>query len=168
MDEREELRIEAACHRLLMRYATSVDRKDYDRYLAVFAPDIIWRRPDQPPLVGVDEIRKYFETIERKRRSLEHPEGHTQRHLFTTVDIEVLNADSARGISYALVYRDETPPDGGPSTMREPELLVEYDHVFRRTDAGWRIAEHEARHVFRISSYAKRLSASEADALKRP
>lgn len=165
MTDQEEIVIEAACRRLLMRYATAVDRKDYDLYLTVFDAGAVWRRPGQPPLVGVEEIRRYFDVIEAKRRTPEHPDGHVQRHLFTTVHIDIIDADTARGISYALVYRDETPPEG-PSTMREPELLVEYDHLFRRTEKGWLIAEHEARHVFRIAAYAQRLSPSEATAIK--
>jgi ketosteroid isomerase-like protein len=151
--------IESSCRRLLMRYATSVDRKDYDTYMSVFAPEAIWRRPGQPPLTGAVQIRKFFDLLDAQRRTAERPTGHLHRHLFTTVHIDVLDANTARGIAYALVFREENP-QGGPASMRPPEMLVQYDDLFRKTADGWLIYEHDISHVFRVDSYANNMYAS--------
>ena len=89
MTDLETFVIEAACKRLLMRYATAVDRKDFAEVLTVFAPDATWQRPGQPLLEGAGQIRGFFEALEAKRRSPEFPDGHRQRHLFTTFDVEL-------------------------------------------------------------------------------
>lgn len=148
---------ESRCRAVLMRYAVCVDRRDWAGVVALFAKDAVWRRPQQPPLVGRAQILEFFETLDRRRR-LETPQGHLQRHLFTTVSIEPEGADTARGVAYAIVFRDEQYDGATVSEMRAPEVLVQYDDLFRRIDGCWLIAAHDSAHIFRASGYVPRLT----------
>jgi len=164
LTDEQQLSIEALCRRLLMRYAVAVDRKDYDTFLTAFADNAVWKRPGQPPMTGVAQIRKFFELLEAKRRSPSTPSGHVQRHLFTTVHIEAIHESLARGTAYALVFREEQP-SGGPERLRLPEVLVQYDDVFRLVAGQWLISEHDTQHVFRAADYGERITPAEAAAI---
>lgn len=165
MNEQAELQIEAACRRLLMRLAVAVDRNDHSMLLSAFSEDAVWRRPDQAPMIGHAKIRRFLELLLAKRTSLEFPNGHLHRHLMTTVHVEVLDDTQARGTAYALVFR-ESEPRILPAMIRTPELLVQYDDVFRLIPGtGWRIAEHQAQHVFRSDNYGTTLTPAEALAI---
>jgi hypothetical protein len=105
---------------------------------------------------------RFFEDLDRQRRRVT-PIGHVQRHLFTTVHIDVTDADAAKGIAYAIVYRDEESDGTAVSYMRMPEIVVQYDDIFRRTANGWMIADHQSTHVFREPNYVRRQVDLEAD-----
>lgn len=144
----QTLEAEASCRALLHRFFVALDSKDFGACVQVFAADLVWRRPGQDPMRGVEQARAFLENLEAQRRTSERPDGIRQRHLVTTSHIDVTSEDEARGVSYALVYRDETP-NGGASPLADADLLVEYHDVFKRVGGAWRIAEREARHVFK-------------------
>src|SRR5688572_23891212 len=148
-DVEEPGAIREACRQLLYRYAIAVDAREWDKVAACFVPDLIWRRPGMEPMRSHQDVLDFFHNMEARRA-----QAHPNRHLMTTISVEVESADRARSVAYALVYRD--PAFGGdlPSPMPDgPELVVEYKDVFARTADGWRIGDHEAIHVFRAPFY---------------
>jgi ketosteroid isomerase-like protein len=142
MDELQTLLIRDACRQLLMRYATTLDARDMDGFVDVFAEDLVWKRAGLEDLRSRADIRGFFREIYAKRNA------YIKRHNFTTVCIEPVDEHTATGISYAVVFTDYNFSGNYPSPMLPPELMMEYHHVFKKTPQGWKIARHETKYVF--------------------
>ena len=155
--------IESCCRELMGTYLTSVDSRDIERLLRTFAPDALWVRPGMAPMRSHAAIRAFLEAINEKHKA-ESPNGHLTRHLLTTLSITLLDHDRASGVAYALVFRVPQFDGHLPAPMPGPELVVEYRDIFENTELGWRIAHHEARHIFRSAQWTQLLT---VDELKR-
>ena len=131
-----------------MQYSTLLDAREMDAFVDLFAEDLVWKLQDAEPLHTRAELRAHFDRMFEKRRA-ENPHGYLKRHNFTTVCIEPIDAANAKSLAYALVYSDPKYAGKLPVPMNETELLVEYRHSFRNTAAGWKIASHESRYIFR-------------------
>jgi len=135
-----ERAIEQACTKLYHRMGLAADSNLLE-FLDLFTTDIVWTRP-ATVMRGHGEVRAFL-TAEAERTA-----SHVTRHLYTTVVIDVTDAEHASGRAYATIYRDEDPRGGLPVPMRLPELVVSYDTGFRREDGQWKISRHTATLVF--------------------
>ena len=152
--ERERLDAEASCRQLMMRYAAAMDLHDLELFMTVLSPDIHWVRPGMAPMCSHVEIRMFMENLWRARGAI-NP-NYLDVHLITTCSIEVEAADRARGATWCMMYSAPEHDGAGPAPMPAvPELIVLYRDRFVRLVDGWRIAEHEAEHLFRSPVYSK-------------
>jgi hypothetical protein len=140
LPEQEERAIELACTKLYHRMGLAADSNLLE-FLDLFTADIVWTRPTMT-MHGHDEVRAFL-TAEAERTAT-----HVTRHLYTTVVIEVIDAERASGRAYATIYRDENPRNGLPVPMQLPELVVSYDTGFGREDGQWKISQHTATVTF--------------------
>jgi SnoaL-like protein len=153
--------MESACRQAMSLYLVAVDTKNIDLMLQAFHPDAVWVRPGMAPMHGHAEIRRFFEAILQKHAA-HSVHGHLTRHCLTTISVTATeDAMRASGVAYALVYRDPTFNGVLPAPMPEPELLVEYRDTFAHSTDGWRILQHEARHIFRSERWGQQLSSKE-------
>jgi hypothetical protein len=152
--------MQCACRQAISLYLVACDRKDINQLLQAFERDAVWIRPGMGPMRGHAEIRAFFEAIFKKHAAISS-HGHLTRHCLTTVSITALEPKRASGVSYALVYRDATFNGILPTAMPEPELVVEYRDIFVEAEEGWRILQHEARHIFRSKLWGQQLSTDE-------
>lgn len=151
-DEIHLIAIQSACRELLARYALVLDLKDWGKLESVFAINAVFKRTDMAALIGLPQIQGYFEALETKRYNA--GENHLTCHYVTTVSIDVVGKGSAIGEAYVLVFRNRAHAEGLPCVLPiRPEILIEYHDQFTQTDIGWRIVAHEARHIFRSTSF---------------
>jgi hypothetical protein len=136
----EERAIEQACTKLYHRMGLAADSNLLD-FLDLFTTDIVWTRPTMT-MRGHDEVRAFL-AAEAERTA-----SHVTRHLYTTIVIDVIDADHASGRAYAMIYRDENPGDSRPVPMQLPELIVAYDTGFARETDQWKISRHTANLTF--------------------
>lgn len=136
MDDLARLLIERACLRLMTAYCTHLDNRETEAFLDLYTPEATWIRTEPLPaieLAGREAIRGFVE-----RRGADS----YSKHLVINPVIDVIDADTAKGVSFGMVVRG--PADGAlPVPMRGLELLVEYRDSFVRTAAGWRFARRE-------------------------
>lgn len=142
MERSKRLEIEQICTGLLSRYAVAVGDWDFDAFVGVFAEDGIWQRPGSPEMKGHVAIRAFME----KNR----PPDTICRHVNGTAQIDVVDDDNARGISYTTVYNYENHK-GGIAPMGGPDYVVEYRDRFRRVGDDWFIARRDTAVVFRAN-----------------
>ncbi|MCY1354031.1 SnoaL-like domain protein [compost metagenome] len=139
MTELDRLVIEQACRRLITAYCLAADHNDCDGFLAAFSQNARWVRPTGGAIEGHAALRAFF---------LSRPPNATVRHVATNELIEVNDADNARGISYATVYRHSG--DGGiPGPAEALQSLIEYRDEYCRTPDGWRIRSRHGTTVLR-------------------
>lgn len=144
--------VDAACRQLMMRYAASMDLKDIDGMVEVFASNLLWERPGMAPMRTHADIREFFRHFWMQR----HAENADwfDVHLLTTCSIVVNSSDEATGHTWCVMYSAPGHKGPAPAVMPErPELIVLYRDRFHRFDVGWRIVEHKAEHLFRSPVY---------------
>jgi len=116
---------------LIARLAHLADGGDIDEYVDQFTADATWGGGRHPIRRGHAEIREGV----RARRALgQMGPGTESIHVVTTTCIEI-EGDRATGRSVYHYYRDV-----GSAAPTLCSLGV-YADVFRRTEAGWRLAE---------------------------
>jgi ketosteroid isomerase-like protein len=142
MSPQERLLAEAACIRLQHRYCITADRCDVEGFVALFTPDAAITVPEHPPFVGRDAIRAAMQALADT--------GVTNRHVTTNSVIDVLNAESARGVCYLTVYASAATPDAqGFRPLDLPTTVGEYDDQFQMSAEGWRFKSRRLTRVFR-------------------
>ena len=138
MTEDERRAIEQDCLKLIATYAIAADSHDAERFVGIFAEDGQWIRP-KASIAGHAALRAFM---------LQRPRSVLSRHVSTNALVDVTGPDTARGISYAIVYKHEGH-EGGEAPLDGPESIVEYRDEFIRTPDGWRIAVRRSTSVFR-------------------
>lgn len=143
MEDVSEAAIERACARLVLASLRAFDERDWVAYANLFTEDGVFIRANAPdaPLAGRDAIRAAL---------AERPNSRLTRHLCTNLDIEVLDAEHARGFCYLLLYAgDESQPRTAAGWPADGVQRVgEYRDTFVRKREGWRIERREGRLVF--------------------
>ncbi len=117
----------AAIERVLVRYATAIDTRDWDLFRSCFAPDLKADYGDYGRWADVDGITAYMERA--------HLGFEATNHLLSNFVIEV-DGDRASAVSYVhvvLVF-------GGESTSWI-DGIGRYEDRLVRTGEGWRIAQ---------------------------
>jgi ketosteroid isomerase-like protein len=110
---------------VIMRYAVSVDRRDFDGVAACFTDDASALYSGVQLEPGVDNIINHIRGIENMPCS---------QHMFGSSTVEI-DGDTAHSVSYALAYLVRPSGDGHDLTTRG----LEYDDDWVRTDEGWKI-----------------------------
>ena len=132
--------IREECRALSIAYARALDFRDYDDLANLFTED------------GVVDTVRQAEGRAAIRASLnERPDEIRTRHVITNTFVEVIDAESARGISYVSLYRHQGPEslDPGPVELDAPAAIGHYEDAFRRTPDGWRLARRKLHLAFK-------------------
>lgn len=132
MDLQTRLTIQAECAQLFYTYGNALDDADGPAAAACFTVDGEWDRQGN--------VRRGRAAIQAAIEA--RPRNRVTRHVFTNLNITVLDADHATGRAYYLVFRHDGPgADGGPlpRPMVAPERLGDYLSWFVRTAEGWRL-----------------------------
>ena len=110
-----------------VRYATGIDRRDWDLFRTCFTADVEADYGDIGVWHGVDEITEFMTNIHE-------PCGHTM-HRITNVAVTPVDDDRVRARSYveALVLLADDQNGVRATGFYDDELV--------RTDDGWRIAK---------------------------
>ncbi len=109
---------------LLLRYATAIDRRDWDQFRTCFTADVLAEYKDIGTWRGVDEITDFMAEVHA-------PMGPTL-HRLSNIDV-VVTGDTAT----ARTYVDVVLTFDGGSGLND---IGFYDDDLVRTDDGWRIA----------------------------
>ncbi|MEW1808696.1 nuclear transport factor 2 family protein [Pseudarthrobacter sp. NPDC080039] len=148
MDDLTRLVIENECKKLMTLYCWHIDHLDPAAFAELFAEDAEYKPSVEPkPIVGQGSIRRWAEA---------YPKRFLSRHVSTNQFVEVVDENHARGVSYAIVWRDSEPADDAVSANVTPRSLVEYVDTFRRTPGGWRFATRYYRMLFLQEDAAQR------------
>lgn len=139
MNPMDRMLIEHECQRLMSSYCLHVDHLNPEAFANLFTEDAYYNPAAHPEMNGRGEILSWISDYPRNRRA---------RHCSTNQIVDVIDANTATGISYAMVFRQENPVEGTPSGNVAPRAVVECRDKFRRTDDGWRIAERQYQYQF--------------------
>jgi ketosteroid isomerase-like protein len=134
-DQREMLdqfRIE----RLLKRYASAIDAKDYDRLDACFTPDA-WI-----DYTGAGGVAGRYPVIKNWLREVLEPIVEMQ-HFISNVELE-FDGDHATGTTYTCNVNGIRDAAG---VVRHMIVGAVYSDCLVRTDEGWRISQRSERRL---------------------
>lgn len=143
MDTLERLAIERECEQLMVAYARGIDFRDYDNVASLFTQDGVL--DVGTPLTGRAAIQAALSRRPYELRS---------RHVLTNLFVDVVSADTARGICYLTLYRHSGPEslERGPVEFERPAAVGHYQDRFVRTPDGFRIEQRTLHLAFRNSS----------------
>ena len=136
MNQNEILAIKDACQSVSVRFGRLQDSRSHDELAGLMTPDATYVRLGEELLVDA-----FIEWIKST------PPNKT-RHFVTPTEIEIIDRDSAKGLTYYTLYLyggDEDPP----YPLEGPFVVGEYHEDFARTDDGWKLRRREARIIFR-------------------
>lgn len=132
MDVQEIQREESACAALTVRFFHHLDRREYDKLAALFAPDGVWLRQGVP-IVGTGALLDMLHA---------RPADLTTRHLVANIVVDRPDPRTAI-VHYELtVYSADA---NSPGRLRS--LMSGQDRLERDGD-GWRIRLKRADPVF--------------------
>jgi len=135
--------IQRECEALSIAYARYVDFQDYDAFVDLFTQDA--HLDAGGPLDGKDNIR---------RAMARRPDTLRARHVLTNIHIDVVDSNTATGISYLSLYRHIGPESvrDEPVEFSAPAAVGHYTDKFERTNDGFRIASRVLSFAFRNSA----------------
>lgn len=116
--------ISEACITLVRQFCLVADAVDADAFALLFTEDGVFER-GKLRVEGREGLAKM---------AAARPAGMITRHLLTTSFVQPVDADTATGTHYCLVY-----VGGGEHDPTKP-IVREYRDSYRRTAQGWRIA----------------------------
>ena len=138
--------IEDECRKLSIAYARHVDFKEYDLFVALFAPDGELNVTGTP-IVGHEKLKKAMAM---------RPDHLQSRHVLTNIYIHVLDEGHAEGISYLTLYRHEgdsqSSAEKSPREISGPAAVGHYSDRFLRTEQGWRFSSRTLHFAFRVKT----------------
>lgn len=146
MNDVDRMLIERACERLVIDYCHLTDHGQAAKVADLFAEDGVWTAGDSP-MSGRDRILRGFQ--KRQDNS-----SRMSRHVCGTMQIEVIDADTARGCVYLTLYRHDGDPERKVSPLHGPAMVGEYRDEFTRTPDGWRFQRRELVIFFMASEAA--------------
>lgn len=128
--------------KLQAQYGVFADRGDVEGFTGLFAAGGSVEVPEAPAFVGHEAIRASIRALGDL--------GVTMRHVLTNNVVDVVDADTATGVSYLTVYNSTAEPDAtGQRPVAPPATVGEYADSFRRTPDGWRFQSRVLTRVFR-------------------
>ena len=137
MTEAERDLIERACEKLSIAYARHIDFFEYDAFADLFTDDGELEVMGAP-LKGREAMMGFLKGRPANRKSL---------HIFTNIWTNVLDANTAEGVTYLSLFRADQ--DGkGPVKVPGPMMAGYYNDKFIRTAKGWRIQRREGHILF--------------------
>jgi uncharacterized protein (TIGR02246 family) len=111
----------------LLRYASTIDAKDWDGLRSVFADDAVITMVGGARAEGVDAIVEYIQHRCRKRL--------WQHHLLSVYHVD-LDGDEASALTYHTSHQTS---EGKPEHVLQ--LVARYRDRLRRDRGGWKIVE---------------------------
>lgn len=142
------MQIERACERLVYAYCHVIDHGEAARVADLFAPDGVWR--------STEAARNGRPAIAAAFQARQDNTSRISRHVCSTVLIDVIDADAARGLTYVTLYRHDGRSGRAAAPLDElPEIVGEYRDTFVRTPEGWLFSTREVVTAF----YQRRASA---------
>jgi hypothetical protein len=117
------------------------DHHDDPGFVALFSEDAVLELRGRK-LTGTAEIERFLAARPRER---------VTRHLFSPPAIDMIDAQSAKGVLYFLLHEAQQGQEDaeGHYPMTLPSAVGEYHDRFVLTEAGWRIASRQIVSVFR-------------------
>ncbi len=135
--------IERTCARLVLRSIRAFDERDWPAYARLFTEDGVFVRANEPsaPLVGRAAIESAL---------CARPASRLTVHLCTNIEIDVLDAQSAEGRCYLLLYSgDASDPEAKAARPADStQRIGEYRDRLVRTAEGWKIARRVGKLIF--------------------
>ena len=132
--------IRTECQALSIAYARALDFRDYDELANLFTENGV-----------LDTVRQAKGRAAIRASLHDRPDEIRTRHIITNVFVEVIDADTARGISYLSLYRHQGPESlaAGPVPLDAPAAIGHYEDSFQRTSEGWRLASRKLHLAFK-------------------
>jgi uncharacterized protein (TIGR02246 family) len=147
MTAQEQLAIEHACQKVMLKSISTFDDRDFAGFAALFAADGVFVRANQPgePLVGREAIVAALQA---------RPADRLTRHLCTNIEIDVIDADRAVGRCYLYLFSASTalPEQVGGRPADPTQRLGQYLDKYVRTPEGWRIARRDGKVVMFVKT----------------
>ncbi|MFA5631267.1 MAG: nuclear transport factor 2 family protein [Porticoccaceae bacterium] len=140
MDEVQMMLAERACQRLALLYSHYIDQGQASRAVDLFTDNGVWTFADQR-FEGRAELRRFLE----EREAMTH---RLSRHVITNHLVDVVDANNATGIMYLVHLQDNSGAEGAKSLQGQPRMVGQYEDVYVRTEAGWRIKSRRASALF--------------------
>ncbi|NWG46009.1 MAG: nuclear transport factor 2 family protein [Alphaproteobacteria bacterium] len=126
----------------MIRYAATIDARDFDAYAGLFCEEMELLMPGSPPTTSREKLRRGLE---------KRPVELVSRHVITNPLVEVIDGARARGHCYLTLYRTLAPAgERGVHAFSRPAAVGEYFDDYLRTNEGWRIRRRELRFVFAV------------------
>ena len=138
MNAEDQFRCERDCTRLSHDFAWSVDTRDYDGFVALFAADGVFERAGLQSC-GHEAIRKFLDA---------RPANRVTRHFCTNVRIDVTGPGTATGTCMALMYQASAAKNAPLPLPVSTPLVAEYLDDYVLTDAGWKFKHRRTTVVF--------------------
>jgi ketosteroid isomerase-like protein len=144
----EHLLIERECERLVYSYCHVIDHGEAARVADMFTEDGAWLAP------GVNREGKA--AVAKGFQARQDNVARMSRHVCSTPVIDVIDADTARGVTYIILFRHDGEPGRKVSPLEGlPEIVGEYHDVFARTADGWRFKRREFVTAFQQTGAAR-------------
>lgn len=135
LEERlDRIESELAIHRLAAEYCHGADKRDLDRFLAVWAPDAVWQIDEDVIHTGLEAIARAVQMQWRAFDQYVH---------WTTNHVVRIDGDDARGECDVAAYVRL-------SSGRWARVGGTYRDVYRRIDGRWFISHRDASVRFAI------------------
>ena len=147
MDDSLRRDIEADCIALSNAFAYHLDHKNYDALVALFTTDGAFIRTGVR-LQGPEEILAAM----RQR-----PAEQFTRHVTTNFHFIQVGDTEAKAVFYNLSYFAFSPKSTPFTYEPQNMMLLDFVDIYRRTPAGWRFLERDARPVFIPEALRSRL-----------
>ena len=136
MDEIQKQLIEHSCAKLCIAYALRIDAYDYDRFIDLWSEDAVFDVFGRE-IIGHQDIRMFLDSREA---------GMISRHVVTNIEIEALDAETAKGTCYTIAYRVQNGLGLEPGPLLPPIFLVDCHSTFKRdATRGWVFTRRDLR-----------------------
>jgi hypothetical protein len=128
MDPLQRNSIELACAKLCNAYALRLDAYDYDRFIELWSKDAV-----------LDLFGREFSGLPAIRTFLEGREAEMIcRHIVTNIEVDVLDAETAKGTCYTASYRVQNGLGSEPGPLTPPTFLMDCHSLFKLDPKrGW-------------------------------
>jgi hypothetical protein len=139
VDIEQEHVIERECTKVLMQSRRHGDMGEYEKYVALFTPDVVFKSGDKEPVVGreanIADMKANIGDL-------------FMRCVINNILVTVIDGDHATATSYWQLYRHKQADlDSGKVTTAAPSAFCESEDTFVRLEEGWRISQRHFRRI---------------------
>lgn len=142
MERNQERAIEWDCQKIVREYYQHVDRREFEKAVALFTPDVRWE------VLGVK-----LQGRETLLKGLNGALGDgTIRHVVTNCLVDVVDGDHADVCFYLSIYYTQgikVEEQDGPLPFEGPHRIMDQGDKMIRTKDGWRTAYRWGKPIFR-------------------
>ena len=135
MDDLQKLLIERACARLVTEYCHVIDHGDAAKVADLFTADGVWASPENT-MTGREAILRGFTNRQNNKARM-------SRHVCNNLLIEVIDQNTAQGVVYLTLYRNDGEEGRRFASGASPSMVGEYRDQFENTADGWRFKRRE-------------------------